>query len=951
MIEDVNILVSKIKEELNNGSETDEMNFLKKCLKKQFESFCNESIIYSLPFDFFLDFIKEYDFLELTNSIPVVKTVITQSIEHYSDNSLLLLKYLNCADCPYTIDDCVDIISLYTDCPFIDKMCQLYYKERDMIEPDWEMNIEEKDNIISDLAGQLKKKEKPADYEPDILKACQNGKLSSIQYLYEQGLDINDRGAFNEACKSNHIDIVQFFIKHCPQKIFNDGESLFIALQNKNYDIAKLLIEKGANVNPQTSPLPIGLAAQEGNNEIVELLIEKGAKINEIAAHLTPMTIAVANKQFETLKLLYDSGADINLSSECTDTPLTAAVKQNNFQYVKYLVEHGADVTVPNLTDSTPLSIALQNSFHEIYKYLRQQYIKKVSNSGKKLTFKEALEYNVLPSIKHYIEEEKVDPNMNIDGQPPLELVSTYGSVETIKYLLEKGAKFELSKSKNMITNAVKGGNIDVIGFLIEQGVEFDPETKPHDLMNKTPLAVACQTKQIDVVQFLLEKGARPNEVAFFNCDSNMDYIKLLLQYGGDVNILISVNEYSLIYEAYSHKNKDLLRYLIEEAHADINIKSRTGWTLLHFTAQAGKLDYVEYLIDHGADIDAQDNDGNSPFMLACLSNRVDVYKYLHDKGADINIQTKRYGTPLTFATSWGWLNLAQLLIEWGANIEGKDCEDHTPLNIAVNNGKVEFVELLCSKGANINSKNENEMTYLHIASQNADFDVAKILIDQSGCEINATDSNGKTALHYASQANSLKIVEYLIEHGATINSTDNEGNTPLIYACDPNNVQIIKYLCEKGADVTISNKKQNTALHVLCEFSLFTMAKLLLDLGANPNAQNSDLETPLHIAVKKNAIQLSRLLCNRGADLDLKNSAGNTALQCAKELGFSELYSYIEKIDPNVKDTDIEAYEEPPPKDTDDADNDNNDQEVAGSISADSIFQSLKFSLRNQLF
>ena len=89
------------------------------------------------------------------------------------------------------------------------------------------------------------------------------------------------------------------------------------------------------------------------------------------------------------------------------------------------------------------------------------------------------------------------------------------------------------------------------------------------------------------------------------------------------------------------------------------------------------------------------------------------------------------------------------------------------------------------------------------------------------GADIDVRNYKGKTALHYAAKAGFLKVINLLIEKGATVDATDKEGETPLFEAIrstikDGDKQQgAIEALLLKGANPNLRNRKGLTALQV----------------------------------------------------------------------------------------------------------------------------------------
>ena len=137
------------------------------------------------------------------------------------------------------------------------------------------------------------------------------------------------------------------------------------------------------------------------------------------------------------------------------------------------------------------------------------------------------------------------------------------------------------------------------------------------------------------------------------------------------------------------------------------------------------------------------------------------------------------------------------------------------------------------------------------------------------------------TPLCYAIVGGNLKIVELLIEKGATIQP---HSERFLDYAMAYNRVEIAKALLENGAD-------PNEAPRIFDDNS--EMSKLLKSHGATPKDINDpgDMGWPMLVYVCRgdngeHPEEIERLL-ELGADIDVRNYKGKTALHCASKAGF----------------------------------------------------------------
>ena len=176
--------------------------------------------------------------------------------------------------------------------------------------------------------------------------------------------------------------------------------------------------------------------------------------------------------------------------------------------------------------------------------------------------------------------------------------------------------------------------------------------------------------------------------------------------------------------------------------------------------------------------INSQDDIGRSPLYKACRIGNFNVVKYLIEKGADVNAESKK------------GLHKARI-----------------PLHKAVEIRNLEIVKHLLLKGVQIQEKNEDHRTALHIAVWNDDLEIVKCLI-QYGADVNSCDNFLRTPLHIAVFENKIEFVKILLQHGAIITAKTFQGETPLHLAKRKGHSDIINLLKEKNAP-NLRNTKQ----------------------------------------------------------------------------------------------------------------------------------------------
>ena len=318
-----------------------------------------------------------------------------------------------------------------------------------------------------------------------------------------------------------------------------------------------------------------------------------------------------------------------------------------------------------------------------------------------------------------------------------------------------------------------------------------------------------------------------------------------------------------------------VVEFLIIEHSQDVCSRNSTNnATPLHLASRNGHVKAACKLIEHGADVSAQNNGGATPLHLALEKRQIEVARMLIERGADLTAQNNDGKTPLHLASQMGQVDAARMIIERGADLTAQHNDGNTPLHLALYCGQVEVARMLIERGADPTTRNWVGQTPLYLASYCGHVDVARMLIER-GADLTTQNNDGWTLLHLASQMGQVDVARMLIEHGADLTAQDDYEWTPLHLASQSGQVDVARMLIERGADLGTRSRVGQTSLHLASFCGQVVVACMLIERGADVTAQNNVGKTSLHLASQMGQVDVARMLIKCGADPTAQDNDG----------------------------------------------------------------------------
>lgn len=269
-------------------------------------------------------------------------------------------------------------------------------------------------------------------------------------------------------------------------------------------------------------------------------------------------------------------------------------------------------------------------------------------------------------------------------------------------------------------------GTVEIVRLLLKQGA--DPNIK---LPGSTPLPIRAVTEAQDdrLPALFLQYGADPNTVdgSKFGPSRNslllyaveaekLSLAQLLLEHGAKPDLADADGDCPLMW-ATLYEETRMVQLLLSH-HADVNHKNSRGQTALTYALETRvpkQLEITGMLIAAGADVNALDRQGCTPFLFA-LANYSPSIELMLAHGADL-----RTAIPLSAPTQLFSIDITPQRSDTTTNRTSSLTPGMTPLMIAVQFHKARLVRRMLALGADVNARNPLGKTALDYAQNDSE--------------------------------------------------------------------------------------------------------------------------------------------------------------------------------------------------------------------------------------
>ncbi len=484
---------------------------------------------------------------------------------------------------------------------------------------------------------------------------------------------------------------------------------LTFAVQENQLAMAAFLISKGASpVNSGTNDNLPTMAADRGYTQMEKLLNEAVAGPGNDFSAGEAIAEAIRSRGLEAVKTLLDNSPQLlHAADKHSNQPIHWAVMTRQPEMIDELLQRGADINAKRKDGAAP--VQLVNGDYNFRGWMKDfpipplEILAHLRAKGAYIDICTAAAIGDIDRVRLLLDE---DPSLAnrvsdyvtyyIGSGAPIKNAAARGHIDIVKLLLERGADPNLPEEGiaprgHALHSAVCSGHIEIVRLLLNHGAypNVDIESSADTLCaaiardNKPIIELLCSHGAASAVHLLAYYGDIRTAAAVFAANPSLAndpyalecattegheaFVRLMLLHQPKLAERIAVGV-QVQGPDRPIKTRTIAELLFKHG-MDANMQNWLGVRPLHRFAQRGDIENALIFLEHGADINARDEDiCSTPLAWAAKYGRLEMVELLLKHGAKTNLpDDAAWTTPLAWAQRRGYEQIIGLLKQHNA--------------------------------------------------------------------------------------------------------------------------------------------------------------------------------------------------------------------------------------------------------------------------------------------
>jgi ankyrin repeat protein len=518
------------------------------------------------------------------------------------------------------------------------------------------------------------------------------------------------------ACIAGNLEAIQRLLAKDPALArcnYAYRTPIYFAVRENQLGVAEFLLDHGADpLSLAVNDSLLQIARDRGYGEMEKLLQTKLASRFNASARGEPVAAAIRQRDLPRVRSLLDASPELlRVGDEHSNQPIHWATMTRQLDVIDELLARGAEINARRFDGARPIQLVNGDYHYRGWRDVPQEIattpadvLAHLRARGAFVDICTAAHIGDLDRVRELLDEDPSQANRVSDyvtyylgSGSPLKNAAAKGHIEIVRLLLARGAdpnlrEEEIAPKGHALYSAVSNGQYEIAKLLLEHGAYPNPPVES----SADALSIALSKDDQKMVDLLCAYGAArevhllayygdiQTAAAVFAAKPTLAddphalenaagqghelFVRLMLRYQPDLAKRIAVGVASRGPQD-TVKTRELTEFLFQQG-MNPSLPDWLHITPLHQFARRGDVNNAAIFIDHGADLNARDEDiCSTPLGWAAKFGQIAMVELLLSRGAKPNLpDDPPWATPLAWGMRRGHEAIGELLKKWGAN-------------------------------------------------------------------------------------------------------------------------------------------------------------------------------------------------------------------------------------------------------------------------------------------